>query len=320
MFCYKCGKEISDNAKFCSKCGTPQQITEIAPPPQENTESTPVSEPISVPATEPTPTPEPTPVPEPISVSAPAPAPAPTPAPAPQIIVNPIMLKLKTPYYWISKVCLALVAFCFFLPFVSGMDIERFFKDKSYSGFKLLQLAVEETEHGGIYIYGFMLLFLLMVVTFAIVSKIPAVIKGILSGIAVFLGFSIFRNAYYMIYAYQGFYNSDKGVVIALPLLGIICSVLLAVLFHKAQRFYEFTGTIFTIGMILIINYLDEILDTDALYNLVGFEASFSLYIIIGLFVLAFIFATADKHVVKAQEKLEKLQENMTNTNQYQQL
>ena len=316
MFCYKCGKEISDNAKFCSKCGTPQQITEIAPPPQENTEPTPVPEP--TPAPEPAPIPEPTPTPAPTPI--PAPAPAPTPAPAPQIIVNPIMLKLKTPYYWISKVCLALVAFCFFLPFVSGMDIERFLKDTSYSGFKLLQLAVEETEHGGIYIYGFMLLFLLMVVTFAIVSKIPAVIKGILSGIAVFLGFSIFRNAYYMIYAYQGFSDSDKGVVISLPLLGIICSVLMAVLFHKAQRFYESTGIIFTIGMILIINYLDEILDTDALYNLVEFKASFGLYIIIGLFVLAFIFATADKHVVKAQKKLEKLQENMTNTNQYQQL
>lgn len=23
MFCRKCGKELSDNAKFCNRCGTP---------------------------------------------------------------------------------------------------------------------------------------------------------------------------------------------------------------------------------------------------------------------------------------------------------
>ena len=86
MICVNCGKEISDNSKFCGFCGTP--VAEAVPAPAQ-----PVAEPVpvpaqpvpeAVPAAEPVPAPAPAqPVPEAVPAAEPMPAPVPEPVPAP---------------------------------------------------------------------------------------------------------------------------------------------------------------------------------------------------------------------------------------------
>ncbi|MCR5503089.1 MAG: zinc-ribbon domain-containing protein [Lachnospiraceae bacterium] len=67
MFCYRCGKQIPDNVKFCIYCGTNLEGKKPAPGPQ--------------PA--PAPAPQPAPAPRPQPQPAPGPMPYPEPQPAP---------------------------------------------------------------------------------------------------------------------------------------------------------------------------------------------------------------------------------------------
>ena len=92
MICANCGKEVRDNAKFCTFCGTPMapaaepaQPVEPTPAPASTAEPEPAPTAESAPAPEPAPTPEPAPAaePEPTPTAEPAPAPAAEPAPTP---------------------------------------------------------------------------------------------------------------------------------------------------------------------------------------------------------------------------------------------
>ena len=76
MFCVNCGKEISDNSKFCAYCGAP--VAAPAPAAAPVAEPAPAAEPVPAPAVEAVPAAEPVPAPavEAVPVAEPAPAPA----------------------------------------------------------------------------------------------------------------------------------------------------------------------------------------------------------------------------------------------------
>ncbi len=77
MFCINCRAELSDGAKFCTSCGTPQPVAAAKPAPQPE----PVAEPVPAPQPVPAATPEPAPAPQPVPAATPEPAPAPQPVP-----------------------------------------------------------------------------------------------------------------------------------------------------------------------------------------------------------------------------------------------
>lgn len=93
MICVNCGKEISDDSKFCGFCGTPTAAPVPAPVPEAA--PTPIVQPapVSVPApvVEPAPTPamEPVPAPAPMPEAAPVAEPVPAPAPMPEAAPAP---------------------------------------------------------------------------------------------------------------------------------------------------------------------------------------------------------------------------------------
>jgi len=72
MFCSKCGQQLADHAKFCSRCGTPTGATATAP-------EAPVAIPVPVPTTQPASTP----------VTVPVSAPTPVQQAAPQAMAGP---------------------------------------------------------------------------------------------------------------------------------------------------------------------------------------------------------------------------------------
>lgn len=90
-FCHKCGKELADEVKFCTGCGTkcPRKVTETVQPPVT---PEPVPQPIPVPQPEPAPMPQPEsiPVPQPEPVAQPIPEPVFQPEAAPQPMEAPV--------------------------------------------------------------------------------------------------------------------------------------------------------------------------------------------------------------------------------------
>ncbi len=124
MFCEKCGNQLEENSKFCTKCGTP-----VAQPVEET-----VAQPQTQPIEEPTPQPQA----QPIEGSAPQPqfqqAPQPTPV-APKPPKKPMPKKIKNLIIFgsigLGVIIIALIAlFAFIIPELSKVDASKYITAK----------------------------------------------------------------------------------------------------------------------------------------------------------------------------------------------